>query len=191
VSAARGGREDEDALRGAFVVGTLSLALFAAGCNGPPPTYVVFHNDYPSSSTRPLVVYQAYWQATSFPNPEAGAVGGIPPGASSVPESAVPASADMNMAYVVLAPGWDPTSSTPPTSFVLLESRGGFGVSLGDTLDIPIDDTTFVGNCAAGSTLNSSEADFIRQRVFAPVFANVDYDAKTCTTTPIGKGSSP
>jgi hypothetical protein len=174
-----------------LVLPALSLAFLAAGCNGLPPTYVVFENDYPPSSLRPLVVYQAYWQATSFPSPEAGAVGGIPPGASSVPLSAVPASASMNMAYVVLAPGWNPTSSTPPTSLVVMESRSGFGVGLGDTLDIPIDDTTFMGNCGAGSTLNSSEADFITQRVFAPVFANVDYDAKTCATTPIGKSSSP
>jgi hypothetical protein len=165
-----------------LVVAALPVALFAAGCNGPPLTFVVFDNDYPSSSTTPLVVYQGYWLAVPFPNPAAGAVGGILPGASSAAQSTVPASA--NLAYAVLAPGWDPTSSTAPTSFVVLQSYGGFALDLGDTLHIPIDDTTFVGNCAAKSFLSQAQADFITQRVFATVFANSHYDPANCETTP-------
>ena len=172
----------------AVVIALLAVAPFAAACTSPVTT-VLLENNYAPSPTRSLVVYRAYWEAVSFPDP-------IPPGSSSAPESAVPASA--NTAYVLLAPGWDPTSSTPPTSFVVMESRNGFGVHLGDTLQIPVGDTTFVGNCASGSFLPQAEADFILQQVFSPgVFldgsapAPFHYDAATCTTTPIDDAGAP
>jgi hypothetical protein len=126
----------------------------------------------------PLVVYDAYWQAVSF----AGSP--IAPGASSDPQSSVPASD--NTAYVVLAPGWDPASSAPPTSFVVLQSRSGFSAHLGDTLHIPVSDATFAGNCAARSFLTQDQADFVSRLVFPGVFANLHYDPSTCTTTSIG-----
>jgi hypothetical protein len=144
-----------------------------------PATSVVLENDYPSSTASPLVVYRAFWQAVAFQDP-------VAPGTSSDAQSTVPASA--NTAYVVLAPGWDPSSDAGPTSFVLLESRdAGFGVSLGDTLTIPVDDTTFVGNCDAGSHLSQAQADLITQRVFTPTIfpdasAPFRYEAATCTT---------
>jgi hypothetical protein len=153
-----------------------ALAVFACvgGCD-TPQTLVVIDNDYPPSSS-PMVIFQAFWQAVSFTAP-------VAPAASSDPQSTVAASP--NTAWVVLAPGFDPTSSTPPASFIVLESLAGFEVHLDDTLHIPVDDTTFVGNCAAGSVLSQSEADFITQRVFASVFAGSSYDAATCTTTPV------
>jgi hypothetical protein len=67
-----------------------------------------------------------------------------------------------------------------------LQSRGGFSVAEGDTLSILVDDTTFVGNCAARSFLSQSQADFITQIVFPSVFAGVRYEAATCRTAPIG-----
>jgi hypothetical protein len=164
------------------VVLAFSLGLLAAGCNDPPTT-VVLDNDYPAHAAVPLVVYDAYWQAVAFEQPD-GAVAPVPPGESSGPESTVPASA--NTAYVVLAPGWDPTSGAPPSSFIVLQSQAGFAVNLGDTLHIPVDDETFTGNCAAGSLLTQSQADFITQRIFPGDFASLSYDAATCTTTPIG-----
>ena len=54
---------------------------------------------------------------------------------------------------------------------------------LNNTLHIPVDDTTFVENCSAGSSLTQNQADFITQRVFASDFAGLNYDAQTCTTT--------
>src|SRR5580700_5056432 len=75
-------------------------------------------------------------------------------------DETVPASA--NTAYAVLAPGWDPTSSTSPT---------GFAVPLGDTLQIPVEDKTFMGNCASKSFLSQSQADLITQRIFPSIFA--------------------
>jgi hypothetical protein len=169
---------------------TLSLlvfAPFAVGCEAPTTTVIV-DNDYPPSATKPLVVYRAYWQAAAFD-------AAIAPGSSSDPQRTVPAS--NNTAYVVLAPGWNLTSSTPPTSFVFLQSRSGFAVHLDDTLRIPVDDTTFIGNCAAGSFLSQDQADFITQRIFTQtIFPDAEassfrYEAATCTTTPIGDAGAP
>jgi hypothetical protein len=164
--------------------GAVSFAFspVAAACTEPPATTVVLVNDYPPSRTNSLVVFGAYWQAVSFQDP-------IPPGSSSTPQETVPASA--NTAYVVLAPGWDPVSPTPPISFVILQSRNGLGVQEGDTLDIAVDDTTFMGNCASGSFLSQSQADFISQLVFPSIFAKLHYDALTCRTTTIGDSGGP
>ena len=152
------------------------VAPLALGCT-LPQTNVVLENDYPAGQAAPLVIYAAVWQAVTFPSP-------VPPGSSSVPQSTVPASE--NTAYVVLAPGWDPRSTATPTSLVVLQSHGGFAVNLSDTLHIPVDDATFTGDCAAGSFLTQAQADFITQLVFPGTFANLRYDASTCTTTQIG-----
>jgi hypothetical protein len=160
----------------------LLLAPLLTGCDASPATAVVIDNDYAPSSTNAFVIYQAYWQAVSFPN-------AIPPGTSSDPQSTVPASA--NTAYALLAPGWNPASESPPTSFVVLQSRNGFEVRLNDTLHIPVDDTTFMGSCAAGSALTQAEADFITQLVFPADFAAFRYDAASCTTTTIGDAGAP
>jgi hypothetical protein len=162
------------------LVASIALVFaFASGCKPPSntTTFVVLENDYPASSG--VVIYDAYWQAVSFED-----AGPLPPGSSSVPESTVPCSA--NTAYAILAPGWDPTSNTSPTTFVVLESKEGYGVAVGETVDIPVNDASFAGSCAAGSFLTQSQADFVTQFVFSSVFAGLRYDAATCTTTPIG-----
>jgi hypothetical protein len=159
------------------------VVALAAGCEAPSvsTTFVVLENDYPapsgSSGSSGMVIYESFWEAATFSTP-------IPPGSSSTPMVAVPASA--NTAYVLLAPGWDPTSTTPPTRFVVLESKQGYGVDVSNTVDIPVSDATFTGNCAAGSFLTQVQADFLTQIVFSSVFAGFRYDAATCTTTPIG-----
>lgn len=149
----------------------LAAASFALGCD-KPSTNVVFDNQYAADSGD--VIYQAQWSAVAVSTP-------VPPGMSSAPADSVPASA--NTAWVALAPGWDPTSMTPPTSFVVLRSASGFDLHINNTLHIPVDDSTFVGNCAAGSTLSQDEADFITQRVFQGAFIGLTYDASTCTTS--------
>jgi hypothetical protein len=153
------------------------VATLASGCKpaSNTSTFVVLDNAYPAQGK--YVIYQAFWQAVPFDTP-------IPPGTSSDPQNSVPASA--NTAYAIVAPGWDPTSSTPPTAFLVLESRQGYGVHVGDTVHIPVSDVTFVGNCAAGNPLSQSEATFITQFVFPDIFASYAYDAATCTTAPIG-----
>jgi hypothetical protein len=167
------------------MVASLSLGAFAAGCDRQPDTAVVIDNNYAPSQTPPLAIYRAYWHAVAFQDP-------VAPGASSDAESTVPASA--STAFVLLAPGWD--GSTPPASFVVMQSRGGFGMHFNDTLHIPVDDTTFVGNCAANSPLSQTQADFITQRIFTEdIFPGASlpfgYDAVTCTTTPIADAGAP
>ena len=159
-----------------------AISLLAGGCENAPSTNVVIDNKYPASAAGALIVYDAYWQAVSFQGHP------VAPGSSSDPQITVPASE--NTAYVVLAPGWDPTSSTPPTSFVALQSKEGFGVHLGDTVHIPVDDTTFIGNCAAGIHLSQYQADFITKLIFPIDFAMYSYDAANCTTTPIADAGS-
>jgi hypothetical protein len=159
----------------------IACTLPAIGCD-TPHTDVVLDNDYPVSRTDALVVYRASWQAVTFQDP-------IAPGSSSDLQSTVAASE--NTAYVVLAPGWDPASAVAPTSFVVLQSRQGFGVHLNNTLHISVDDMTFIGNCAADSFLSQAQADFITQLVFPADFASLHYDAASCKTTPIGDARAP
>jgi hypothetical protein len=156
----------------------LLLALLITAC--PPQTLVVIKNEFAPSTA--FVVYRAFWQAVPFNTP-------VAPGASSDPASTV--AATDNTAYVVLAPGWDPASAAPPASFIVLESRSGFTVQLNHVLDIPVDDATFAGDCAAGSSLTQAEADFITQIVFPGVFAGLSYDAATCTTHPADDAGPP
>jgi hypothetical protein len=157
----------------AAAIAVVALAPLATGCDSPH-TFVVLDNDYTPPAEQAIVVYDAYWEAVEFQSP-------VLPGASSEPVPTVAASADT--AYVALAPGWDPTSATPPTSFVLLQSRQGFAVHFDDTLHIPVDDATFMGNCAAGSHLTQDQADFLAQRVFRSELGSLGYDATTCKVT--------
>ena len=152
----------------------LAILIFvgALGCEVPTTT-VVLQNTYLSTLDAPLI-YQGFWQAVRFSTP-------VVPGASSDPQVTVPASA--NTAYVVLAPGWNSTDPEPPTTFVVLQSQTGFAVALDSALNIAVDDTTFVGNCATGSHLDQDQADFITQRVFQAVFEGLTYDAASCAVT--------
>jgi hypothetical protein len=132
------------------------------GCDARPVTTVTMENRYATSATSSRVVYRARWQAVAFADP-------IVPGSSSVAQSAVPASE--NTAYAVLAPGWDPASDSPPTSLVVMQSA----------LHIPIDDTSFIGHCAAGTFLSEAQAAFVTQLLFPDVFASRRYEPATCT----------
>lgn len=166
-------------------LGAAALALIAsAGCDRAPQATVVLDNDYAPMAAVALPVYFALWQAVVFADP-------VAPGSSSPVESSL--AATDNTAYVVLAPGWDPTSKTPPTSFILMQSRSGFTVHLDETLHIPVDDSTFVGNCAAGSFLSQEQADFIAERVFTSAIFDAaprpfHYDAATCAMSPLTDG---
>jgi hypothetical protein len=145
--------------------------LPSLGCD-TPDTNVVLDNDYPTGGGQ--ILFRGRWLTTSFMTP-------IPPGTSSDPESTP--SASPNTAYALIAPGWDPASGGAPTSLVVLQSMMGFEVHLNQTLHIPVDDMTFAGNCATGSSLSQEQADFITQQVFADEFSGQRYDAATCTTS--------
>jgi hypothetical protein len=152
---------------------SVAAALFLIGCDKPSTTVSVDNAYAPVDA---LVIFRAFWQAVLFDMP-------IAPGASSGPQDTVAASP--NTAYVVVARGWDPAAAAAPSpaQLIVLQSRQGFEVHWNTTLHIPVDDTTFAGNCAAGSVLTQEQADFITQRVFAAEFAGRQYDAATCTTT--------
>lgn len=156
-----------------IAMGTL-LALSPSGCDAPSTRVIVENRFSPSANS--YVIYRAFWQAVSFTTP-------IAPGSSSDPANTIAASD--NTAYAVVAPGWDPQSPAAPTSFILLQSEHGFSVHVNETLDIPIDDLLFSGNCAVGRPLDQDQADFLTQRVFAGVFDGLGYDAATCSTTSI------
>jgi hypothetical protein len=170
------------------VLAVVLILPLTGGCAGfpdsAPTTSVVLQNGYAPTPEDALVIYDAHWLNVSFHGQP------IAPGASSDPQPTVPASAD-NTAYAVLAPGWDPTGLTPPATFVLLQSRAGFAVALGESVDIAVDDVHFEGNCAAGSLLTPDQAQFVAQIVFPSDLAGLRYDASTCTTTQIGDGGAP
>ena len=137
-----------------------------------------------------MVIYQGSWQSISFTSP-------IPPGSSEEagnpalpdPTAAVPASSQT--AYAILAPGWDVDASAPPTAFMVLESRNQYALDFNTTLRIPVDDTTFRGNCMAGNYLSQDDADYITQLVFPQDATVFRYEAASCATTLIFDGGTP
>ena len=155
-------------------------AACVAACDTETPTKGVVDNGYPAppdggDPAKQTVVYRTWWVATYFPDPVAG-------GATSNEVRTVPGS---DYAYAVLAPGWDPASTTPPTTFVVLKSKSPLSVARGDVLHIAVSDVTFTGNCAANQPLAQADADFIAKSIFPGELAKVTYDAKTCISTPV------
>lgn len=148
---------------------------------------MVLDNDYSPAAAVALPIYRALWEQVVFEGP-------IAPGTASDPQDCI--AATDNTAYVILAPGWDPDAGTPPGSFLLLQSRSGYSVHLDETIHIPVDDSTFIGNCLAGHPLSQEQADFIAARIFtSAVFDSAapppfHYDAATCTMSPIDGGGA-
>ena len=132
---------------------------------------MVVYNSYPKESPRPVTVYRAYWHSVEFGEP-------ILPGGGSQVTPTVPASG--NWAYALIAPGWVPAMGGQPGLLIPLRSRSPLELHQDNTLTIFVDDSTFMGNCAAGSNLSQEEADFITQRIFPEAFARVRYEAVTC-----------
>jgi hypothetical protein len=147
----------------------LSAALALVACDTSDPTSAVVDNGYPA----PTVVYQVWWSVTLFADPVAA-------GAESDANRVV---AGSDYAYALLAPNWDPTSSTPPATLIPVRTKGPLAVARGDTLHIAISGASVDGDCAAGSRLSHEDAQFIVQRIFPGEFAGADYDETTCTTT--------
>ena len=152
----------------------LAIALIAAaGCNGDPTTAVV-ENGYPAAwRAGTMTVFKVWWVTTLFPSP-------VAPGASSETERTIAAT---DFAYALLAPGWSPGGG-PPARLVALASAQPLTATPHDLLTITVDDAHFVGDCAAGSTLDAADAELIVERIFPGDFAGATYDPSTCTTTP-------
>jgi hypothetical protein len=163
------------------VTGTLALGALAA-CDTEEPTFAVVDNAYPpppdgGEASKQTVVYRAWWVTSYFPDP-------VPGGASSSEQRSVPVS---DFVFALLAPGWDPASTTPPAQLVVVKSKVPLSASRGDTLHIVVSDQTFTGSCAAGQPLSQEDADLITQSIFPAEFTGVTYDAKTCTTMAIAR----
>jgi hypothetical protein len=158
----------------------LAIPLFAAlvACDTEDATTAVVANDYPAAAdggtSDAVVVYRAWWVTTLFAS-------SVSPGASSATERTVPGE---DHAYALLAPGWDPSSTTPPTRLVPVRSATKLTVDRGATLNVVVNPVTFVGNCANGTPLSQDDADFITTRIFPGPFAGHHYDAATCTLSP-------
>lgn len=155
----------------------LAAALSACGTETPSEAVVV--NDYGAAASDgsfagEVTIYRAWYATTLFREP-------LGPGEQSAPQRTVPGKA---RAYVVLAVGWDPTSSAPPSSFVAAMSKSAFDVDRGGTLRITVSDDSFTGRCDGAEPLSQKDADFITQRIFPAEFAGLDYDAATCTAGP-------
>ena len=156
-----------------------TCALLATGCDHAPETTAVIDNRYPSNG--PLLIYQAQFETASFSSP-------VLPGTSSDPQDTVSTSGEWSVA--LLAPGWDAGSDVAPTSFVVMQSVGQFAVQTGAVVHIPVDDSTFRGNCEAGSFLTQEEANVLIAAFFSTPFKHLNYDAASCTTTPIPDGGA-
>ena len=156
----------------------LLLVACVAACETPDPTKAVVENAYPvvpeggAPADARVVVYKAWWAATLFGDP-------VAPGETSDEQRSVP---ETDFVYALLAPGWDPASVAPPTKLIAVKSKAKVSAPRGDTLRIVVSDGTFAGNCAAGQPLSQDDAEVITTRIFPGEFANLAYDARTCTS---------
>ena len=145
--------------------GVLGLTSVAA-CDTEDATTVVVDNHDPS------VVYRAWWVTTYFDNPVAA-------GTTSDSLRAVPV---IGPAYALLAPGWDATSSTAPTSYAVRQTRAPLSITRGRELHIVVSDDAFLGSC--GAPLSGDDRTFIAERIFPGELTGFTYDATTCLFTP-------
>lgn len=152
------------------------FALGLGACQTEDAAYAVVGNDYPVATdshdpSQQTTVYKVWWSTALFSSPVAA-------GGESETIRAV---AGGEVAYALLAPGWDPTSSDPPSMLIPVMTHIPLTVSRGTTLHIHLSDTTVVGNCGARASgqLTQDEADFITQRIFPGDFIGT-YNAKAC-----------
>ncbi|MDP9000461.1 MAG: hypothetical protein M3O46_10165 [Myxococcota bacterium] len=154
------------------------VLLGAAACDTENPTMVVVDNGYApvpdgGDPKTQMTVFKVWWVTSLLPD----AVG---PGGEGQPQRTVP---NTDFAYALIAPGWDPSSPMPPTTFVAARSTVRLTATRGDTLRVHVSDNTFVGNCAVGMPLSQDDASFITQLIFPAEFAGSSYDAATCVAT--------
>ena len=156
-----------------------------AACNTSDPTSAVLANDYlaasDAGSTDSMAVYKGWWAVAQFTDPVAA--GQVSDAVRVVPGS--------DYGYALLAPGWDSSGDTPPTTLIPLRSAQKLTVARGDTLNFVVSDDATLGNCLTGKPLTQEDADFITQRIFPGEFSNARYDAAVCKTSPTsGHGGS-
>lgn len=146
----------------------LMLAVLAAGCDAPTRGEV--YNTYVDDT----VVYKVWFQTTLFPD-------ALLPGERSVQERLVPSE---DFAFALLAPGWDPTSASPPATLMVVKTSAKSTIDRGGVLVLELNHETVDGDCRHGKSLSQDDADLITQRIFPGPFTGSTYDAKTCVVTP-------
>ncbi len=165
----------------ALGLGLICASSTLAGCETSDSTFALIDNGYPAlpdgggDPATQTAVYQGWWSVTLFTTPVAA-------GAQSDPQRAITST---ETAYALLAPGWDPTSTTPPTTLIPVMSTQELHAARGDTLHIVVSDATMIGNCAAGKPLTQEQADFITRSIFPGPFVGMTYDAATCVMSAI------
>lgn len=163
-----------------LLLSVLSLVALAPACDDTETTAII-DNGYPAAddggfdSAKSVTVYRAWWLVSVFADP-------VAVGTSSEPNRVVPG---RDYAYFLLAPGWDPASSEPPTKLVVAKTNDVLSVTKGDALHIQVDDAHVTGSCSSGHPLSQADADTITSTIFAGEFEGYTYDAKTCTRTPV------
>ncbi|HEX7667629.1 MAG TPA: hypothetical protein VF407_24040 [Polyangiaceae bacterium] len=163
-----------------LLLSALSLLPLASACDDQETTAIV-DNGYPTlddgglDPQKSITVYRAWWLVSVFADPVAA-------GASSSANRVVPG---QDTAYFLLAPGWDPASSDPPTNLVVAKSNDVLKIDKDNALHIAVDDDHVTGNCATGHPLTQADADKITTTIFAGEFEGFTYDAATCTMSAI------
>jgi hypothetical protein len=150
------------------------LLLMAAGCETDTATSAQVDNAYLDRAGG-TSVYEAWWVTTHFSRAVAA-------GASSQPQRTVP---DTGYAYALLEPGFDPSSGSAPSRLVAVRSREPLRGKRGETLHIVVSDETFIGNCAAGSTLSNEDARLIVHSIFPGPFHGLAYEPSSCSSKPL------
>ncbi|HEY3252349.1 MAG TPA: hypothetical protein VGJ91_00290, partial [Polyangiaceae bacterium] len=69
-----------------------------------------------------------------------------------------------------------------------LRSTHELDVDRGELLTFVVSEQATVGDCRAGKALAQEDADYITQRIFPAEFAELSYDAASCTTSPAASG---
>jgi hypothetical protein len=160
-------------------IALFTAALWLSACETSDPTFAVIDNGYPATDASGSVsVDRGWWSVAAFFEP-------VPAGAESAPVRVVKGT---DYAYALVARGWDPQAGLP-TALVPVRSRLELTVERGDTLHVHVEPGSVDGDCATGAPLSQTDADFITQRIFPGEFANVTYDAATCTTLPLAEGT--
>lgn len=136
-------------------------------------TEAVVVNEFSTDGGAPLTVYRAWYRSTLYLDP-------IAPGTRS---EALRVGAGAEVAYALLAPGYDP--EVGPSRLVVARTKEVVETRPGDTSTIVFSEQTAFIGCGSSAPLSREDSEFIMQRIFPGELANLTYDAKSCAATPL------
>lgn len=156
-------------------VSVACFTLASVACETSAPTHAVVDNDY--TVEQDVTVYKAWWSVASIREH-------VSPGSESAPVRVVE---NTDYAFALLARGWDPEAGAP-LALIPVHTRSPVTATRGETLHIHISPETVLGDCELGEPLSQGDANFIVNRLFPGDFTGLQYDAATCTSSPIDAG---